>query len=118
MPAERTSQTTVNPSAPVDRSDPSKGTCIEYNFEIKEPTALLWLNASGLTIADAALTANGETVAARVVPGGEDFVGFAFDRQVPKGNARLTLHYAGAASAQSVTRPTTPIRLTVIAQRL
>ncbi len=71
---------------------------IALDLELREPTSLLWLNASGLTIAEAALTVNGERIAARVVPGGEDFVGFLFDRQVPKGAARMIVRYAGVIS--------------------
>jgi aminopeptidase N len=72
---------------------------IAIDLEIKEPTALLWLNASDLTIGSATLTVNGERSAARVVPGGEDFVGFAFDRQVGKGTAQLRVEYTGVVSA-------------------
>jgi exo-beta-1,3-glucanase (GH17 family) len=43
MPAERTSQIAVNQSLPIDRSDPSKGTCIEYYCEFKDRTD--WMGA-------------------------------------------------------------------------
>jgi len=37
MPAERTSPISVNQSSPIDPPDPSKGTCMEFLFEFKDP---------------------------------------------------------------------------------
>lgn len=43
MPAGRTNQITVNPARPVDPSDQSKGTCIEYYCELGSPVE--WVGA-------------------------------------------------------------------------
>jgi aminopeptidase N len=68
---------------------------VGVDLQIAEPTAVLWLNATGLTIQDARLDVGGQTLGARVVPGGDDFVGFAFDAPIAPGPARLTLRYEG-----------------------
>jgi aminopeptidase N len=77
---------------------PSKETfagIVGADLEIAEPVSVLWLNATGLTIKEARLSTAGQTLAARVVPGGDDFDGFAFDAPVGPGAARLTVTYEG-----------------------
>ncbi len=64
---------------------------ISIDLQIAEPTSVLWLNATDLTLRDARLAAR----SARIVPGGEDFVGLAFDAPVGPGPARLTIAYEG-----------------------
>ena len=79
--------------------DPGKDSfqgSVDIDLRIKEETDLLWLNATDLKIEKAAATAAGKPVAIRVVPGGEDFVGFAFDRSIDPGTARLHVDYAGS----------------------
>ena len=62
---------------------------------LERPAARLWLNATALEIGEARLLAGGEAFAARVLPGGEDFVGFEFEREVPAGAATLEIAYRG-----------------------
>lgn len=68
---------------------------MEIELEVSTATSLLWLNATELKIASAQLTQAGRTLTARVVPEGADFVGFAFERPVEAGPARLSISYEG-----------------------
>jgi aminopeptidase N len=68
---------------------------VSIDLQIAEPTPVLWLNATELTLRDASLTSGARTLTARVVPGGEDFVGLAFDAPVGPGPARITVAYEG-----------------------
>ncbi|KAB2967128.1 MAG: M1 family peptidase, partial [Thermoanaerobaculia bacterium] len=68
---------------------------VSIELALERPAALVWLNATRLEIGEALLSAGGEDLPARVVPGGEDFVGFAFDRDVPAGPATLAISYRG-----------------------
>jgi alanyl aminopeptidase len=91
-PIRQTVELTVTPS----REDFAGTTEIE--LELKQATSLLWLNASHLTIQEARVTAGNTSSAARVVPGGDHFVGFAFEKAVGPGAARLRIAYEGALS--------------------
>ena len=68
---------------------------IRISVALAEPTTLLWLNATELTVLSASVEASGQTSIARPVPGGEDFLGFAFDHPVGPGPAVLTVSYQG-----------------------
>ena len=74
---------------------------IDIGLEVRESTALIWLNASGLTIRQASLTQGGDTLAARVVAGGSDFAGFALERPVSPGAGVLHVVYSGQISSRS-----------------
>ncbi len=65
------------------------------HLELLGRTALLWLNTTGLTIEGATASGDGDAVAARVVPGGDDLVGFAFDPPLEAGRAVLAVRYTG-----------------------
>lgn len=76
--------------------DPSRGTfegVIEMDLRFDRPAPVLWLNASELSIHEAVLTQNGHPVKARVLAGGDDFAGFAFDPPAAAGTARLRISY-------------------------
>ncbi|HEX2573943.1 MAG TPA: M1 family metallopeptidase [Polyangia bacterium] len=77
-------------------------------LQLDAPTRVIWLNATDLRIesaevlteaaAGSATARKGQAVrplAARVVPGGEDFVGFALPETLGPGRATLTVHFAG-----------------------
>jgi alanyl aminopeptidase len=74
---------------------------IDIALKVHESTPLIWLNATELTIREASLKAGERTLAARVVPGGADFAGFAFDQDVPAGEAVLHIVYSGKISART-----------------
>ena len=68
---------------------------VEIELELLAATQVLWLNADDLEVQSAQLEANGATSPARVLAGGDDFVGFDFGHQVPAGKARLAISYRG-----------------------
>lgn len=78
--------------------DPSAATfsgSVEIDVQVVQATRVLWLSATHLTVSEAALEVGGKRRAAKVVPGGDDFVGFAFDEDLPVGPARLLATYTG-----------------------
>ena len=68
---------------------------IGIDLEILRPTRLLWLNGQDLEIDAATLTVDGNSSPARYIPGGEEFVGFDFGREIQAGKARLEISYRG-----------------------
>lgn len=84
----------IDPRAPTFR-----GT-VGIDLEVLQPTTVVWLNATELTVDSAKLEAAGGAFVPRVVPGGDDFVGFVFDRAVAPGKARLTVSYRGIVDSQ------------------
>jgi aminopeptidase N len=56
---------------------------------VVRPTKVVWLNARGLTVASAKLGDH----AARVIPGGEQFVGLVADTELPVGPLAITVAY-------------------------
>jgi alanyl aminopeptidase len=73
---------------------------VDIDLSFTEPSSLLWLGATALTVSEARLESGGKSMAARVVPGGDDFIGFAFDEPAPAGPARLHVVYRGEISAK------------------
>jgi alanyl aminopeptidase len=74
---------------------------IDIALSVGKSTPVLWLNATDLTIREATLSVNGTTSEARVLPGGKDFVGFAFARPLQLGGAALHIVYSGKISSRS-----------------
>ncbi len=70
---------------------------IVIELALSEPTSLVWLNAVGLTVSEAHLEVAGIARPARVVPGGPDHLGFAFDT-APAGAAQLHITYSASVS--------------------
>src|SRR5262249_49679440 len=66
-PVRYTATLTIVPS-----NDTIKGT-IDIDLTLAEPTRILWLNATELTVESAGLTRGSQAFAARIVPGGEHF---------------------------------------------
>ena len=73
---------------------------IDLDLRIEQPTSLIWLNAHRTRRERGVPSTSGGTRAvAKVVPaGGDDFLGFAFDRQLPAGEARLHVVYRAKVS--------------------
>ena len=63
---------------------------------------ILWLNATSLAVSDATVKTGGGTLHPRIVPGGEDFVGLAFDKPIQPGRMTAHLAYNGTASAKDL----------------
>jgi len=62
---------------------------VRIDAEVVKPTRVVWLNATGLTIARATVAGR----AARVVPGGDDFVGLAVDDELARGPVAIEVAY-------------------------
>jgi alanyl aminopeptidase len=73
---------------------------IAISIDVKNPQQLIWLNGTGLTIQEASLKTSSKTMPAKAVPGGNDFVGFQFDSDVPAGPAELDIRYTGTVRLQ------------------
>ena len=70
---------------------------IVIELALSEPASIVWLNAVGLTVSEAHLEVAGIARPARVVPGGPDHLGFAFDT-APAGAAQLHITYSASVS--------------------
>jgi len=70
---------------------------IDIDVALTEPTSIIWLNAVGLRVSEAHLEVAGVSRPARLVPGGADHLGFAFD-MAPEGKARLHVTYSADVS--------------------
>lgn len=74
---------TIDPAA--DRA----GGKVLIEAEIVKPTWVVWLNATGLEIKGATLDGK----PAHVIPGGEDYVGLALDRELPVGPVKIGVEF-------------------------
>jgi alanyl aminopeptidase len=74
---------------------------IQFDLKISQPVDEFWLNAVELTVNEATLTANGKTVQAQIVPGGDDFVGLQFSTPLQPGTAQLSLTFFGKVNQKS-----------------
>jgi alanyl aminopeptidase len=84
----------------VDPAQPSFKGSIDIDLTLGAATDLVWLHATDLVVAKAAFTVAGASLPARVVPGGEDFLGFAppEGKSLPAGAARLHVEWKGKIS--------------------
>lgn len=81
---------------------------IAITLAMPELQSVLWLNASRLTVERASLVRKGnayderEPIQAKIIDGGEDFVGFDFGRPLSTAEATLTVEYTGTVSKQDM----------------
>jgi alanyl aminopeptidase len=84
--------------------DPDKAAftgSILIRLDVRKPAQTIWLNATRITVQDASLRAAGKTTKAKILPGGDDYVGFQFDAPVPVGASELRLSYSGVVQKDS-----------------
>jgi len=74
---------------------------VDIDLQIREPRTVIWLNGSELEVTKTTLQLGAETFSGRPVPGGADFVGLAFDREIPVGSAKLRIEYQGKLSRRN-----------------
>lgn len=75
--------------------DPAKtdfSGAVSIELKVGKATDIVWLNQSGLTVSAATAEQSGVKLAVKIVPGGEDFVGFEFARPLSTGEARLRVN--------------------------
>lgn len=75
---------------------------IRIELAFARETPVLWLNATGLALEAVEAEQSGRAVAVKVLPGGEDFVGFhAHEAPFAPGPAILTVRYRGRFEANA-----------------
>jgi alanyl aminopeptidase len=86
--------------------DPSRETfegVVDIDLRFDRPAPVLWLNAKEIDIHEAVLVQNGKPVKVRVLPGDENFAGFAFDPPAAVGAARLRIAYQAKINPRDTT---------------
>jgi cytosol alanyl aminopeptidase len=74
---------------------------VDISVDVRTPADVIWLNSIGLQIQDATFRPeSGAVQPARTVPGGDQFIGFAFDRTI-SGRGVLHVAYQGKISRNS-----------------
>src|SRR4051812_37867486 len=58
----------------LDPAKPGFSGKMDIAVQLREPVSVIWLNSTGLTVQKAELETGGKTIAAKILPGGEDFV--------------------------------------------
>ncbi|MBV8820052.1 MAG: M1 family metallopeptidase, partial [Acidobacteriaceae bacterium] len=81
-----------------DHDDFKGSAAIEVS--VKQPENIIWLNATRLEVQSVAFEQGGRSEAGTVVPGGEQFVGVSFGREI-SGNGTLRFEYTGKISRNS-----------------
>jgi len=84
--------------------DPAKDTfsgVVFIDLKVRRQTDVVWLNASHLNVTSATLDQGNSGQTARVVPGGDDFLGFVFNPPLAVGEARLRVAYTGQVNLKS-----------------
>lgn len=74
--------------------DDSRGS-VTIRVDVKEAVQTIWLNQERLTLQSASLKKGAKTFTAKIVPGGDDFVGLEFDSKIPEGPAEIHIEYTG-----------------------
>lgn len=69
---------------------------IHIQMDVRKPVQTIWLNQERITIDRAELEAGGRSIPAKVLPGGNNYVGFQFASPVAAGSASLEISYKGA----------------------
>lgn len=91
-PTHYTARITVDPAQPTFKG------AIDIELKIARATDLLWLNGADLTVSKAAFTVGGASTPAKVVAGGEEFIGFAPAAPLQPGAATLHIEWKGKIS--------------------
>jgi alanyl aminopeptidase len=79
----------------VDPASPAFRGVVDVEVRLEEKTSVLWMHGADLDGITASARADGKTVAARPVPGKDEFLGFAFAQPVGPGAITLHVEYSG-----------------------
>ncbi|MEP6995715.1 MAG: M1 family metallopeptidase [Acidobacteriota bacterium] len=74
---------------------------VDIDVRVNEMTDVLWLNAKDLKVEKVSVSLAGRTAAVRTIPGGDEFIGFAFDRAIEPGALKLHVAYTGTLDETS-----------------
>ncbi len=84
--------------------DPAKNDfsgAVTIELKVRKATGIVWLNQNNLTVSAATAEQSGSSKTAKIVPGGDDFVGFEFDQPLGVGDARLHVEFAGKVNLKA-----------------
>jgi alanyl aminopeptidase len=74
---------------------------VDISVDVRTPADVIWLNSIGMQIQDATFRSeSGDMLPVRTLPGGDQFLGFAFDRTI-SGKGVLHIAYQGKISRNS-----------------
>jgi alanyl aminopeptidase len=73
---------------------------VDITIAMHAPSSAIWMNATALQIQEASFRSDSAAQTAQVIPGGNDFIGLAFDRPV-SGRGVLHISYEGKISRNS-----------------
>jgi aminopeptidase N len=76
--------------------EPTAAGRIHIAAEVVRPARVVWLNATGLTIDHAELAGK----PARVIPGGDDFIGLVADRELPAGPLAIDVAFKASVDRE------------------
>src|SRR5436190_10687128 len=68
---------------------------IRIQVKVNRPVQTIWLNANRIAVQQASVIAGGKTLAAKTLPGGDDFIGFELPSAIPAGGAEIAIRYTG-----------------------
>ncbi|HEY4231769.1 MAG TPA: M1 family metallopeptidase, partial [Thermoanaerobaculia bacterium] len=85
----------------IDPTGPGFHGTIDIDVRVQSKTAVLWLNAKELKVTKATAEQGGRSASPRVLPGGTEFVGLAFDRPLEPGSLALHLAFEGVMDETS-----------------
>ena len=74
---------------------------VTIDLKISKATGIVWLNQSHLSVSAASVDQSGAKRAAKIVPGGDDYVGFEFDQPLAVGVARLRVEFTGKVNLKA-----------------
>ena len=74
---------------------------VTIELKISKATGIVWLNQSHLSVSAASVDQSGAKRAAKIVPGGDDYVGFEFDQPLAVGVARLRVEFTGKVNLKA-----------------
>ena len=74
---------------------------VTIELKVHNATGIVWLNQSHLTVSAATAEQAGATRTAKIVPGGDDFVGFEFEQPLAVGVARLRVQFTGKVNLKA-----------------
>jgi hypothetical protein len=80
---------------------------ISIQLAVRKPVQTIWLNAKKIAVQDAWLTADSRRMNAKILPGGDDYVGFQFMPRFPWEPRNCTYPIA-ASSGRTLPASSTP----------
>jgi alanyl aminopeptidase len=68
---------------------------VQIFLDVHKPAAVIWLNATQIVVQNALATVDGKDRRAKILPGGDDFLGLQFDSPLAAGRSELRIRYSG-----------------------